>query len=142
MRWLGEVVIAVDIDVVGLVGTIGWRHPEQNALIGRPHERPQSFFGGLAPDELRKCRARSRVHDFEVRIIGCVSIKLLTCDHEVVGGAVLENVDVLLCDEELLLLALHVDKVDAKLVNDRCLFAVQGREAGNFGSRVAWKGCF
>ena len=72
-------------------------------------------------------------------VIRVVLVELFTSDDEVVSGGVLEYVDVLLGDEELLLAALHANEVNAELVDNRGLPAVERREAGNFGQVEAWK---
>lgn len=73
-------------------------------------------------------------------VIRCVYVELFTGDDEVAGSGVLKCVNVVLSDEELLLLALHADEVNADFVNDRGLLAREGREAGNFGHVIAWEG--
>lgn len=80
------------------------------------------------------------VDDGEVGVIGRVCVKLLTGDDEVVRRGVLKGVDVGLVQEERLLGLLHADEVDAQLVNDGGLLAVEGGEASQLGILVSWEG--
>ena len=94
-EWLGEVIVTVDLDLVGLIGCLRRCHPQASALIGRPFECLEGFLGRLAPDPLSDSAPSLGVHNMEVGVVGRVLVKFLASDDKVVSWRVPEGVNVL-----------------------------------------------
>jgi len=98
-RKLAKIVVAVNLNIVRLVGCLCRRQTETNALIWAPQKSLETFLGRLFPNVLSNGSTCVGVDDAQIVIVWVVHVVLFAHDNTRVGGRIPKTIDILLGDK-------------------------------------------